>query len=184
MIKYILKKLFYGGLVLWGVVTLVFFLFQVMPGDPARGIPSQRDNPEQLQLLKHKYGFDKPIMHQYFYYLNDVSPISFHDENEDMDVFQWYSRVNCRFECSMSMIEKECGCRPWDFPNRAKTGQKPPRICDFFGSSCFNTFIFDPSATVYEMHKCTCIAAESFVSDNVSYIRKKRIHSQNCNIVF
>ena len=83
MIKYILKKLFYGGFVLWGVLTLVFFLFQVMPGDPARMMLSQREDSEQLQLLKQKYGFDKPIIHQYFYYLNDVSPISFHDENEE-----------------------------------------------------------------------------------------------------
>jgi len=83
VIKYILKKLFYGGFVLWGVLTLVFFLFQVMPGDPARMMLSQREDSEQLQLLKQKYGFDKPIIHQYFYYLNDVSPISFHDENEE-----------------------------------------------------------------------------------------------------
>ena len=83
MSKYIIKKLFYGGFVLWGVLTLVFFLFQVMPGDPARMMLSQREDSEQLQLLKQKYGFDKPIMHQYFYYLNDVSPVSFHDENED-----------------------------------------------------------------------------------------------------
>jgi len=83
VIKYILKKLFYGGFVLWGVLTLVFFLFQVMPGDPARMMLSQREDSEQLQLLKQKYGFDKPIMHQYFYYLNDVSPISFHDDNEE-----------------------------------------------------------------------------------------------------
>ena len=83
MIKYILKKLFYGGFVLWGVLTLVFFLFQVIPGDPARMMLSQREDSEQLQLLKQKYGFDKPIMHQYFYYLNDVSPISFHDENKE-----------------------------------------------------------------------------------------------------
>jgi len=83
VIKYILKKLFYGVLVLWGVLTLVFFLFQVMPGDPARMMLSQREDSEQLQLLKEKYGFDKPISHQYFYYLNDVSPISFHDENEE-----------------------------------------------------------------------------------------------------
>ena len=75
MIKYILKKLFYGGFVLWGVLTLVFFLFQVMPGDPARMMLSQREDSEQLQLLKQKYGFDKPISHQYFYYLNDVSKV-------------------------------------------------------------------------------------------------------------
>jgi len=81
--RYIIKKLFYGGFVLWGVLTLVFFLFQVMPGDPARMMLSQREDSEQLQLLKQKYGFDKPIMHQYCYYLNDVSPISFHDDNEE-----------------------------------------------------------------------------------------------------
>lgn len=88
MIKYILKKLFYGILVLWGVLTLVFFLFQVMPGDPARMMLSQREDSEQLEIIKQKYGFDKPLSDQYFLYLNDVSPISFHD-NSNQDSYTY-----------------------------------------------------------------------------------------------
>jgi len=97
VIKYILKKLFYGVFVLWGVLTLVFFLFQVMPGDPARGMSSQRDDPEHLEKAKRKYGFDKPIIHQYFYYLNDVSPISFHDKKKESYTYlseEKYNYVN------------------------------------------------------------------------------------------
>jgi peptide/nickel transport system permease protein len=54
-----------------------------MPGDPARMMLSQREDSQQLQLIKQKYGFDKPIVNQYFLYLNDVSPLSFHDNSDD-----------------------------------------------------------------------------------------------------
>ena len=47
----IIKKLFYGGFVIWGVLTLVFFLFQVMPGDPARMMLSQREDSEQQLMI-------------------------------------------------------------------------------------------------------------------------------------
>lgn len=68
---------------LWGVLTLVFFLFTVLPGDPARMMLDQREDSEQLLALKKKYGFDKSISAQYFYYLNDLSPLSFHSKNKD-----------------------------------------------------------------------------------------------------
>ena len=70
--------MFYGILVLWGVITLIFILFQVMPGDPARMMLSQREDSKQLKIIKQQYGFDKPILHQYLLYLNDISPISIH----------------------------------------------------------------------------------------------------------
>jgi len=69
--------------VLWGVLTLVFFLFTVLPGDPARMMLDQREDSEQLLALKKKYGFDKSISAQYFYYLNDLSPLSFHSKNKE-----------------------------------------------------------------------------------------------------
>ncbi len=43
----------------------------------------QNEDSEQLAIVKKKYGFDKPISTQYLYYLNDLSPISFHSNNED-----------------------------------------------------------------------------------------------------
>ena len=38
----------------------------------------QNEDSEQLALVKQKYGFDKPISNQYLYYINDLSPLSFH----------------------------------------------------------------------------------------------------------
>ncbi|UUC45455.1 ABC transporter permease [Flavobacterium cerinum] len=81
MIRYLIHKTGYALLTLFGVITVIFFLFNVLPGDPARMMLDQNENSEQLALVKKKYGFDKPIGTQYLYYLNDLSPISFHSKN-------------------------------------------------------------------------------------------------------
>ena len=41
----------------------------------------QNENSEQLNILKKKYGFDKPIFMQYLYYLNDLSIVSIHSKD-------------------------------------------------------------------------------------------------------
>jgi len=62
---------------------VIFFLFNVLPGDPAQMMLGQNEDSEQLALVKQKYGFDKPVTTQFFYYLNDLSPISFHSNNSE-----------------------------------------------------------------------------------------------------
>lgn len=82
MLKNLFYKLGYALLTLFGVVTVIFFLFTVLPGDPARMMLDQNEDPAQLAIIKQKYGFDKPLLTQYFYYLNDLSPISLHSTLE------------------------------------------------------------------------------------------------------
>jgi len=78
MISYVLRKLGYALLTLYGVVTVVFLLFYLLPGDPAQMMMGQNENAEQLAVVQHKYGFDQSIDRQYLYFLNDLSPLSFH----------------------------------------------------------------------------------------------------------
>lgn len=78
MFSFFLKKLTYSALVILGVLTVVFLLFNVLPGDPARMMLDQQENSEQLELVRKKYGFDLPVWQQYLYYLNDVSPVAWH----------------------------------------------------------------------------------------------------------
>jgi peptide/nickel transport system permease protein len=78
LLKYLLNKVGYALVTLFGVVTVIFFLFTILPGDPARMMLDQNENSEQLAIIKKKYGFDKPIALQYVYYLNDLSPVSVH----------------------------------------------------------------------------------------------------------
>lgn len=82
MLGYILQKIGYAILTLLGVITVIFLLFTLLPGDPARMMLGQNENAEQLAIVKKKYGFDQPIGKQYLYYLNDLSPLSFHSTQE------------------------------------------------------------------------------------------------------
>lgn len=81
MLKFVLKKLFYGLLVLIGVVVLVFLLFQGF-GDPARLVMGQTgDSTTQANIRKELY-LDQPKWKQFIFYLNDVSPIAIHSKEE------------------------------------------------------------------------------------------------------
>ena len=87
MITYVGKRLLYGFLVLLGVVTLVFFLFNVLPGDPARMMLGQRADAESIEAINRDLGRDKPIVTQYVNYLNDLSPISLHNNSDSSSFF-------------------------------------------------------------------------------------------------
>ena len=78
MLRNLLLKLFYAFLTLFGVVSLVFFLFNILPGDPAQMMLGQNESSDQLALVKNKYGFDLPLSKQYLLFLNDLSPLSLH----------------------------------------------------------------------------------------------------------
>jgi len=79
----VIQKIGYALLTLFGVVTVIFFLFTILPGDPARMMLGQNETAEQIALVKKKYGFDKPVSVQYIRYLNDLSPVSFHSQNPE-----------------------------------------------------------------------------------------------------
>lgn len=81
MTSYIIRKILYGLAVLWGVVTLVFFLFNIVPGDPVRMMLGQRADEADVQAIREELGLNQSVFKQYTDYLNDLSPLSFY-ENE------------------------------------------------------------------------------------------------------
>jgi peptide/nickel transport system permease protein len=88
VIKYITKKILYSILVLYGVITVIFFLFNVLPGDPATIMLGQRANKDAIEAIHKDLGTDRPIMEQYALYLNDLSPISIHNNSNTNSI--WY----------------------------------------------------------------------------------------------
>uniref|UniRef100_UPI0039A5143D ABC transporter permease n=1 Tax=Ornithobacterium rhinotracheale TaxID=28251 RepID=UPI0039A5143D len=82
MARFIISKILYGVLTLWGVVTVIFLLFNVMQGDPARMMLDQNEDPAQLAAIRHNLGYDQPLYKQYLFYLNDLAPLSFHSRVE------------------------------------------------------------------------------------------------------
>ncbi len=76
MIVYLLRRIFNGLLVLFGVVSLVFLIFELKPGDPARMLADQRSSPEALEAIRKDLGLGLPLATRYLLYLNDLSPIA------------------------------------------------------------------------------------------------------------
>lgn len=84
---YILKKIVYGLVILFGVITGVFFLQSAVGGNPALLLGGQNATDETIKNIEHDLGLDLPLYQRYFLYLNDLSPVSFHSDNPESRVF-------------------------------------------------------------------------------------------------
>jgi peptide/nickel transport system permease protein len=71
-LRYLLTRLLIGIGVMWGVVTLVFLLLRVAPGDPARLLLGPTATAEQLEVQRHQLGLDRPLVDQYGAWLSAV----------------------------------------------------------------------------------------------------------------
>jgi peptide/nickel transport system permease protein len=81
LLKFIARKFLYGLLVLLGVIVLVFFLFQGF-GDATKMIAGQSSDSTTQANIRKELHLDKPVLTQFIYYLNDVSPICVHSKND------------------------------------------------------------------------------------------------------
>ncbi len=69
------KNLTKAILILWGVVSIVFYLFNILPADPARLTLGQRSDIATVEQVRKDLNLDLPVYQRYFMYLNDLSPI-------------------------------------------------------------------------------------------------------------
>jgi len=65
-------RLLYTLPVLWLVVSLVFFLIHLVPGDPIQQMLGDGARPADVAALRHEYGLDLPLRIQYLHYWEGV----------------------------------------------------------------------------------------------------------------
>ena len=72
MLQYIVKRLLLAIPILVAVVTLVFFVVRMAPGDPAQVILGDSASQESLTALRAELGLDRPILVQYGEFLFSI----------------------------------------------------------------------------------------------------------------
>jgi peptide/nickel transport system permease protein len=87
MLRFILHRLWYGLLVIFGVITIIFVLFHILPGDPARMLMGQRSDVGSVEAVRKDLGLDQPLIIQYVGFLNDISPLSFHSGTDKNSIW-------------------------------------------------------------------------------------------------
>ena len=69
MLRFLVRRLLFGVLVLWLISVAVFVLFFVAPHDPARTIAGRQSTAETVALVRHRLGLDQPVLTQYGHFL-------------------------------------------------------------------------------------------------------------------
>jgi peptide/nickel transport system permease protein len=69
MVRYFLKKFALTLPALWLVLTLVFLLIHIVPGDPVEQMLGEGAAPGAAAQLRHLLGLDQPLRMQYGHYL-------------------------------------------------------------------------------------------------------------------
>ena len=72
MLTYISTRLLYMIAVVWLVVSVVFFLIHLVPGDPIQQMLGEGASSADLEAARHAYGLDVPIGRQYLNYWKGV----------------------------------------------------------------------------------------------------------------
>ena len=72
MLSYFLQRLLDACLVVLGVVSIVFLLIHLVPGDPVEIMLGESASPADREALGSALGLDKPLYTQYLHYIGDL----------------------------------------------------------------------------------------------------------------
>jgi ABC-type dipeptide/oligopeptide/nickel transport system permease component len=72
LLRYIGQRVLYAIPALWLIVTMVFMLAHLVPGDPVAQMLGEGARVEDLQQLRHALGLDLPLLTQYGRYMHGL----------------------------------------------------------------------------------------------------------------
>ena len=69
-VRFIVRRILFGIVVLWLVTLGTFFLFFVIPSNPAVTLAGKGGTPQKVAQIKQRLGLDQPVIVQYWHYLD------------------------------------------------------------------------------------------------------------------
>ena len=72
MVRHLFERLLLAIPVLWIVLTLVFLMIHIVPGDPVEQMLGEGAAPGELMQLRHALSLDQPLLVQYGHYLKQL----------------------------------------------------------------------------------------------------------------
>jgi peptide/nickel transport system permease protein len=73
MLRHLARRFLLTLPALWLVLTLVFLMIHIVPGDPVEQMLGEGAAPGEAASLRHSLGLDRPMLSQYLHYLGDLA---------------------------------------------------------------------------------------------------------------
>ena len=77
MTRFIIRRILLALPVLLGIMTAVFILLQLIPGDPALALAGEKASVEQVERIREEFGLNRPLPVQYAYFLKSAFTLDF-----------------------------------------------------------------------------------------------------------
>ncbi|HYC35109.1 MAG TPA: ABC transporter permease [Usitatibacter sp.] len=77
MTAYVIRRLWQMIPTIFGVILLIFFLFNWVGGDPAQVLAGKISNPEQIANIRKQLGVDQPYWYQLWVFIQQVFTFDF-----------------------------------------------------------------------------------------------------------
>jgi len=172
LFRFIIKKIAYGFFVLFGVVTVIFILFNIKPGDPALMLGGQHSTKEIVQTIRKDLGLDLPFHKRYAFYLNDLSPFSIHNVKEVESVIYLDSSKYTAVELLNLSFNKSLVLK---YPYLRKSYQNKRSVAQIIREKLPDTFVLALSAILIATVLGIIFGVISAVNkgrffDNISFI--------------
>ena len=110
--QFILRKIGYGFLVMMGVISVIFLLFSVLPGDSTIMTMGQRSDVSSEEAVRKELGLDLPLGTRYVHYINDMLPLSLHNNMDKgstfyLDTNKYTSTILCKLGKETVLVAKK-----------------------------------------------------------------------------
>lgn len=73
MLRFLARRILQVVPTLFGLVVLVFIMVRIIPSDPAAILAGENASPAQLAAVRAQYGFDRPLVDQFFIYIRQLA---------------------------------------------------------------------------------------------------------------
>lgn len=73
MLGFLIRRIAFALVVLWGAATIIFLLIFAIPADPARATLGQDASHEQVEAYRKELGLDQPVYVQYARYIERLA---------------------------------------------------------------------------------------------------------------
>lgn len=148
MTSFMIRRFTYGLLVLFGVVSIVFFLFTILPGDPARMMLGQRADISSVEAIKKELGLDRSVPAQYLKFLNDLSLLSVH-QMENADSYWYYEPESYGKALHLIQINETALLLKKPYLRRSYQSQR--KVTDILAQAFPNTLILAGTAITFAL---------------------------------
>src|SRR4051794_40405673 len=79
MIRYIIRRILWAGVLMVAVTMVTFVIFFVIPADPATLVAGKGARPIDVQRAAHFIGTDRPVPVQYAMFVQRLTGVGWHD---------------------------------------------------------------------------------------------------------